>query len=425
MCTPGTGGGAKQSAGPLARPRAEPEELSLEEQRQMGYNKDTNNSMREMSMMLSFKCPNCGADVNVEETKEVVFCEACGYRIVVGEITGVAVPSDAVPAVNGPAEPVQAEAASDVTTVPQNKTEAIAAYERGDLEIAYKAFSALSGDARDSWEINLYKGLAAAALSRPLELRINEGVTAVKNGAVAGYNGEDKRDILSDYSSKVKAFARDYFKTNCVKEKDFVFPDNTAAKDHFDALNQITEYLEAVGDLYNDEIMKKFPELEDEKKSLIKDDLEYSAVLAKPVVYLVGYKNTTDKHGQVVAKRVEEKMRSPFESRVRSLGEKLRTNYNTLPSTLSQIKKYDEELEANNRIISEYKKSLDEHLSQNPEDGKVYRRWKLFVKKKTLAEIESRFPQELIDKKSAAERSEAAVTRLTVEKKKFIKENTI
>ena len=371
-------------------------------------------------MMLNFKCPNCGADVNVEETKEVVFCEACGHRIVVSDFSGGTAPETVVPAVNG-----QPETAPEEAALPQNKAEAVAAYERGDAETAYNAFSALSGDARDNWEINLYKGLAAAALSKPLALRINEGVTAVKNSAVAGYNGGDKKDILSDYSSKVTAFAGEYYRANCVKEKDFVFPDNSSAKDYFDALNQITEYLEAVGDLYNDEILKKYPELEDEKKAVIRDNLEYSAALAKPVVYLVGFKNTTDKHGQVVSKRVEEKMKSPFEARVRSLNEKLKTGYNTLPSTLSRIKQFDEELEANNRVISEYKKSLDEHLSQNPEDGKVYRRWKLFVKKKTLAEIESRFPQELLDKKSAAERSETAVTRLTVEKKKFIKENMI
>ncbi|MBP1587472.1 MAG: hypothetical protein ILO53_03600 [Clostridia bacterium] len=378
-------------------------------------------------MMLNFKCPNCGADVNVEETKEVVFCEACGTRIAVAEVTGSA--AQALPEVtvddNSAAAPTAPAAPAADIPLPQSKEEAVAAYERGDVEAAYRALSALSGDARDNWEINLYKGLAAAALSKPLALRINEGVTAVKNGAVAGYNGADKKDILSDYSAKVAAFAREYYQANCVKEKDFVFPDNAAAKDHFDALHQITEYLEAVGDLYNDEILKAYPELEDEKKAVIRDNLEYAAVLAKPVVYLVGFKNTTDKHGQVVAKRVEEKMKSPFESKVRTLGEKLKASYNNLPSTLSQIKKFDEELEANNKIVSEYKKSLDEHLSQNPEDGKVYRRWRLFVKKKTIAEVESRFPQELIDKKSAAARSEAAVTRLTVEKKKFIKENTI
>lgn len=35
-----------------------------------------------MKSVLELKCPRCGADLNVEEDREILYCEYCGAKII-------------------------------------------------------------------------------------------------------------------------------------------------------------------------------------------------------------------------------------------------------------------------------------------------------------------------------------------------------
>jgi uncharacterized Zn finger protein (UPF0148 family) len=386
-------------------------------------------------MSINLTCPNCGAAAKADDEKLFVFCEACGTRIDVAAAREALLAAEA----EKEKEKVKNDFQNVITKAVAAEIEgtkltedlkevtresALLALDNGDGEEAFAAFSALAGEKTNNWEARLYKGLSAALTSAPLNLRIKEGITAAKNASVENYTGENKKQILSDFSARVRAFVKQYFSKYCVHEKDYVFADANAAKDHFESLHQLSEYLECVNDMFTQEMLLANPDLEEPKRGVINEGLVLAGEITKPIVYLVGYKNTTDKNGQVVAKRVEQKMNSPYADAAKTLTEKLKNAFNTLPSTVNRIKKYDEEIEANRKVVSDYKQALDSYFATNPEDGKVYRRPRLFVRKKTLEEIEAKFPEDLAEKKAASAKSDAAVTKLTLERKKFIKENT-
>ncbi len=365
-------------------------------------------------MLISFKCTNCGANISAEDTKKVVFCEACGTKL--------DVPKTAAPE---PGNPDPAKDGGETQPLPKTFQDAVAAYENGDYELARAGFLAIAGGEQDAWAASIYAGLASAALSKPLDLKIRDGLTAVKNAAVTGYLGNDRCDILTDFIAKVRAFAASFAADYYTHEPDYVYPDANSARDHFEGTCRLVEYLEACADLITQENLQKWPELEDVKKALAVEIIEFISFAAKSIQYLVGYKNVNKGNGVIVTNRVEEKMGCPYSAQYKTIIDKFKASYNTVPTTVNRLKMYDEEIEANRKVIEDYKSSLAEHLAKNPEDAKVYKRWRIFTTKKAIADVESRFPQDLLEKKAASEKSSLAVEKLIAEKKKFLKENTI
>ncbi|MBP5311669.1 MAG: hypothetical protein J6112_02410 [Clostridia bacterium] len=369
-------------------------------------------------MLIYFKCPECGLSVQADDSTEQLFCEECGAKMVAGEAVPQPDPAANVPAVTPDASVVPA-------AVPETFDDALAAYDRGEFETAYKAFAALGGDGKDAFGAKLFAGLANAALSKPLELKFRDGITAAKNAAASGYFGDDRCTAVAALAPRLRALVTGFTKEFYTHDPGFVYGDANLAKDHFDGTCRFVEYYEACADLMNLETLRKWPELEAVKKSLISETLDYIKLVGKPVNYLIGYKNVVKSGGLIVPTRVEEKMNCPFSSQYKTVAEKLKTQYNAVPSTVDRIKKFDEEISANRAVIEDYKSSSEEYFAANPEDGKVYKRWRLFTSKKAIEEIEAKFPQTLKDKKTAAKTAETAVESLISEKKKFEKANLI
>ncbi|MBQ7444466.1 MAG: zinc ribbon domain-containing protein [Clostridia bacterium] len=366
-------------------------------------------------MFINFKCTNCGADVVVEEGKETVFCEACGTKLILTNMKPVAptVPSEPVPVNN------------ETVSVLDSLYGAVAALDAGEYEAAFQAFTAVAESGSNEWAAKLYAGFASAAMSKPGNLRISDGLTAAKNAAASDYDGADKPAVLTDFAERVKKFAKDITLTYYSHDKDFVYADANAAKDHFDATSKLVEYLEACSDLFTRETMRKTPELEAVKKGLINELIDYIGFAGKPVEYLVGYKCVVKPNNIIATARVEEKMNCPFGQQYKNIAEKGKNAFNTVPSTINRVKKIEDDIEANRKVVEDYKKSLEDYLASNPEDAKVYKRWRIFTSKKSIEDIEARFPQALKDKKAASEKSEALISNLAEERKKFLKDNTI
>lgn len=375
-------------------------------------------------MLITFKCSNCGADCKAEDSKTHVFCEACGMKLTVPE-------RSETPDQNAPAGEIVNDVAAEAQNgtseiiIPTTVSGALDAYDRGDFDAANKAFTALAENDISVWGSRLFAGLASSALSKPLDLKIRDGLTAAKNAAAQGYSGDDKCDILTMFVTRVIAFAKDYSKTFYFHDKDYMYQDAYYAKDHFDGTCRMVEYLEACCDLMNQESLQRWTTLEEVKKNLIRETLEYIKEASKPIEYLIGYKTVIKGKDQIATEKVDQKMPCPFTSQYKNVSEKLKNAYNTVPTTVNRLKKYDEEIAANRSVIDDYKKSSDEYFARNPEDAKAYKRWRLFTSKKTINEIEARFPQELVNKKAAAQNSEAIVDKLVAERKNFEKENTI
>ena len=376
-------------------------------------------------MLINIKCYHCGAEVQTDDSETQVFCEACGTKLMVPVKTFTSYPVNT--ANDGKNEPVKADAAQGgevkkaPVPMPKSFLGGVDLFDKGEFEAAYKGLTELADNGKSPWGSRLFAGLASSAQSKPLDIRFRDGITAAKNAAAMGYAGDDKSEVLAVFTDRLLKYVKKYTKDNFTHEDDFIYGN----ADHFDGTCRLVEYLESCADLINQESLTRWPTLENVKKHLIKDTLDYIKEASKPITYTIGYKTVVKGKDLIVTERVDQKMPCPFTSQYKTVTEKLKNAFNSIPSTVNRLRRYDEDIAANRSIIDDYKKSSEEYFVKNPEDAKVYKRWRLFTSKKTINEIESRFPSSLLDKKTAAQRSETIVSTLIAERKKFEKENTI
>ena len=377
-------------------------------------------------MLINLKCYHCGAEVQADDGETQVFCDACGTKLMIPVKTFASVASEpASKTKDAPKKAESGEAEKAPVPMPKSFLGGVDLYDKGEFETAYKGLLELADNDKSVWGSRLFAGLALSAMSKPLDLKFRDGITAAKNASATGYSGSDKAEVLSLFTDRLVKFVKRYSEEHYTHSGDFIYENADYAKDHFDGTCRLVEYHESCADLINQESLIRWSNLENVKKDLIKETLDYIKEVSKPIEYIIGYKTVVKGKDLIVTERVDQKMPCPFVSQYKALTEKLKTAYNSIPSTVNRLKRYDEDIAANRSIIDDYKKSSEEYFAKNPEDAKVYKRWRLFTSKKTISEIESRFPSSLLDKKTAAQRSETIVSTLIAEKKKFEKENTI
>lgn len=351
--------------------------------------------------LISLKCPECHGDLQFDESKETGFCEYCGAKIMLKD------------------ETVNINVVH--TDGQQNNYMSLAddAFSNSNYPEAYNYYTKVLECDSTCRKATLFKGISAAYMSTLENPRVAEAVNAFTKICGEDIANEEKTDIFCTLSS----FTESAFANLCKHEKGYIFTGPDTAKNHFDILERIITLAMLLTDFADDRLLQSSVGLEAIKRKYIETALDFCDYALKSVVYLVGYKNVKDRDGIIRQEAVNEKLGATNAKETKEYIAKLKEAYNNLPSTVAQIKTFDSEIMLRKEKIEEFERGLAAYFTEHPEDEKKYRHPGLFGAKKKRAEIETRFPAELIAKKTASELAEGELETINKSKKSFTKAN--
>lgn len=363
-------------------------------------------------MLVKMVCPQCGANLEMEDDRDVMFCTFCGTKIAnVAEKVNVNL--------SGKVEIDESGKIGNFLTVAKNALKA------GNYSEAYNYYLRIMETDPACLEAILLKGLCAVMSSTPENIRTNEGTAAVQLAASTGlYTALNVRTI-SEFVSYANSLTVSYFKACCVPKRGEVMSNGEEADRHFTLAFGIVSFLCTVVKSLTPEILEGNTELENLKKNLIRSILEISDKAMDKVEYVTGYVTKEDRKGRVVTEPTTDKMKSPKSREIKDMLEVMKSEYNSIPSTVKSIQQFDEGIKQNQDVVDDYKASLQGYLSANPDIEKAYLHPGLFNREKKRAALEVNFPAELLGKKIKSADAEAQISKLNSQKSKYIKENTL
>lgn len=295
-----------------------------------------------------------------------------------------------------------------------------AAYSNGNYAEAYDYYTRVLECDMSSRKAILYKGMSAAYMSTIENPRVNEAVNAfIKVRSDFELSDTEKNDMFCTLS----AFTENAFANLCKHDKGYVFSGPETAKNHFEILERIITLAMLLTDFADDRLLQVTAGLEAIKRKYIETTLDFCDYALKSIVYLVGYKNVKDRDGIIRQEPVNEKFSPTNAKETKEFIAKLKETFNNLPTTVAQMKTFDSEILLRKEKMEDFERGLTEYFAQHPEDEKKYRHPGLFGAKKKKAEIETRFPAELLAKKTASDLAEGELETINKNRKAFVKAN--
>ena len=363
-------------------------------------------------MLVKMICPQCGAALEFDNTRDFMFCQFCGMKI-------ANVEKKIHLNISGRVEIDESGKIGNFIRVAENAMRA------GNYQEAYTyCLRILEIDPRHL-TANLYKGLAAVMMSTPERMRFTEGIVAFESAAASGQmNDRYLPDVI-----KIVGAINMTIPTLYVKYCDFKARRPLSGK--VQALNMfgisygITQFLTNVIQSVNDQLTAQANQLETGIKEMIKSVLQMAYPSFVELTFVSGYHMQQNKNGRIVTVTDYAKIKNPFASDVKRCIDYVKRRYNNTPSTLKQIGEYDLEISKRNAAIDNYNAALSAFFSVNPALGNAYRHPGLFGRSRKLAEVEKYFPPDLLNRKAWADAARTEIRQIEASKKKFLKDHTI
>ena len=357
-------------------------------------------------------CPQCGATLEMDNTRDFMFCQFCGTKI-----ANVAEKIDLK--VSGKIEIDESGKVGNFIYVVENALRA------GNYNESYNYCLRILEIDPSHLTANLFKGLSAVMMSDLRSMRFSEGCVSVDNPRASGQfvvqNAADITKFLGYVLNMVPAL----FNTQCNFKNKTPFKNEAEAKNLYIFSYGIISYLTSVIGALDYNLLAAAPQLDKMKKDLIIYTINISNASLTPLKYTSGYRTQVDKKGVVRTVEEYKTCRNTYEADIKQRIVYFRNQHNSLPSTVTKVNSIDAEIAKRKSVIQDYENSLSAFLSADPTVEKAYRHPGLFGRSKKLAAIEQTFPQELLSKKAWSQMSQTELKQLESEKKKFLKENTI
>lgn len=363
-------------------------------------------------MLVKMTCPQCGASLDMDDSKEFMFCQFCGTKI--ANIT----------------EKVDVTLSGSVAIDESGKLENFhyvvqSALRSGNYTEAYTyCLRILETDPADL-RANLYKGLAAVMQSTPAVIRTAEGVTAVQTMASMGRLTPDSADAVQAFVNYVAGMIPVLYDAQCSVKGRQPLSSQKDAESLFRLAYGIVTYVTSIASALNAGLLRVSPSLEEAKRSLILMGLGLADRAAAAVPYVSGYVTKTDRKGRPFNEPQIVKARCPFTKELKDCTLTLKQENNSLPSTVSEIGRLDGEIARRRQVVDAYEAALAAFFAANPENEHTYRHPGLFGREKKRAAIEETFPRELLEQKALSEKAEEEARKLVGQKKRYIKEHTM
>lgn len=360
--------------------------------------------------VVALKCPSCDGKIEFDDSREFGFCSFCGTKVMIqDEIQKIKVIHTGSVVVD------------DSGKIGNYLSLADSAMKNRNFEEAYNYYTKVLESNATLPDAVFGKGLAAAYMSSIDVPRINElfnAIDCIKDKMPPVGDGVDFRLKMQKNSV---VFATEFFNRCCLNE----YMNSDIAGAHFFCCDRCIALIVYALDLLDNAALSRNKQAEAYCAESVKLALNLCSEAQTSVKYLMGYEGVKDKNGNIKSVPVYKKLASPYEKEIKGYIVNLKNKYNNLPSTLSEISRYDSEISKNRAIIDDYEKSLSAYFAVNPEDEKIYRHPGLFGAKKKRAVIEAKFSNELLAKKESASDSKEQISELTKCKKRFISQNTI
>ena len=308
----------------------------------------------------NLKCPNCGGELQLDDTLEKGFCMYCGSAIhIKEEVAKIKVEH------SGKIE-------IDDTKKLANSIElADRAFDSGNYDECYNyCCSALECDINNP-HIAFRKGLCAAYLSTS---RISELEQAIRTAI--GIINESSKYVdhkINTIFNETLDYIKSSYNLNCNYKKGFVFSDIEDVKDTFSIVADLTTLCEQCSELITEEMMRVHPTFENDKKVCLEQGLQLCKIGVSSLKYFAGYREVK-KGDRYVQEEVYKSIKSPYLDMQKSYYDKFKNDFNNLPTTRKALMEYENEITELQKDIDAFNNGLEEYFKENPEIGKEYKK---------------------------------------------------
>lgn len=314
--------------------------------------------------LIAAKCPSCGGDIQLDDSREFGFCLHCGTKVIV---------QDAVQKIK-----VSGSVKLDMSDTAVNCLNlADQAFKNENYLEAYNYYTKMLEYDSSSYKATFRKGLCAGYLSDQTSIRTNELISGYKQAS----------DMLGALIEKGNSADVLYAEQKTITEElyDFTMQCSSIIKNLkygaiFSSREDIDTYLKTGMSItnmlaeVNGVIDTKY---EDRKKNILSTNIDVcTSVLnnSRYLKYSDGF--TIDKNGNKQAKysfyTIGKDISAYFETQ-RSTAV---TNYNNLPSNREGMENLNNAIAHQNDLIQRYKDSVSDFWASNGEKYKGYKRIK-------------------------------------------------
>lgn len=361
-------------------------------------------------MLVKMTCPQCGAVLEMDDSKEFMFCEFCGTKI--ANVT----------------EKIDVVHSGSVSIDETGKLDNFryivqTALKSGNYAEAYSYCQRIQETDAADLTANLYKGLAAVMQSTLTSIRTDEGVASVQHMVSLGKMSPDNVDAIRAFLDFVAGMLPVLYDSQCAAKGRQPLGNKQDADNLFRLALGIVTYLTAVVSSLNTDLLRVASALEKVKRDLIVAGLKLVDRADTPVSYVSGFITKTDRNGRTVNEPKTDRAKCPYGKDLSALVATLKKENNALPSTVAEIARLDGEITQRKRVTDDYEAALDAYFTTHPEQRKPYLHPGLFGREKKRAAIEANFPGELLSKKALSEQASEEARRLEVQRKRFVKDN--
>ncbi len=315
----------------------------------------------------NIKCPNCGGEVQMDDTLEKGFCMYCGGAIhIKEEIAKIQIEHSGKIEIDDTKKLVNSIELAD------------RAFDSGNYEECYNYCCAALECDINNFHATFRKGLCAAHLSLS---RTNELEQAVKTAVeLIGNSPDGSDDDVYFIFSELLEYIRDTYVYKSNLTKGFKYPNVADANNTFSIIASLTRLCAVCSELISVEMMNVHPVYEEDKKICLEQGLELCEVGVSSFRYLAGYKSVK-KGGRYIQKEIYQSIKSPCFDMQKSYQAKFKKDFNNLPTTKKALGEYDNQIAKLQKDIDAFNEKLEEYFDNNPEIGKEYKRkvWPLVV----------------------------------------------
>ncbi|MBR4635773.1 MAG: zinc ribbon domain-containing protein [Clostridia bacterium] len=361
-------------------------------------------------MLVKMTCPQCGASLEMDDSKDFMFCQFCGAKVAI-------IPERVNVTHSGSVSVDESGKLNNFRYVAQN------ALKSGNYGEAYNYCLRIMETDPTDLGANLYKGLAAVMQSTPAAIRTAEGVTAMNTMASMGKLIPDSLETVRTFVNQAAGMVPVLFDSQCTVKARQPLGSEQDANNVSRLAYGIVDYLTSIVAALNTDLLRVSQPLEDAKRSLILTALKLADRASASIPYVARYVAKSDSKGRTVTEPELAKARCPYKNDLDTCIRILKEDYNALPSMTSEIARLDGELKSRQQVMDDYEAALAAYFAERPDQEKAYRHPGLFGREKKRAAIEESFPEELTAQKALSEQAKKEYDQFEKQKKQFIKKN--
>lgn len=314
--------------------------------------------------IVAIKCPSCGGDVQLDDTKEFGFCINCGTKVMLQSAQKIKV--------SGKVKLDTSDNAANCMKLADQ------AFNSQNYAEAYNYYTKVLEYDSSSYKAVFRKGLCAGYVSDKGELRIDELANGYNNASTminmliakggSGVSSDELKAELKKMTEKFCEFALKY-------------PDKYMrinAKQNF--LSSSDAYKFAMGIVTSSALLSLVnkcidSEYEDMKKKILSKNIDVCDKLLKNYQSMEYPKGISiDEKGRQTTEYAKFVVASQMIDNLESERKEAVENYRNLPSNYKVLKEFDDAIKKQQSLIDEYNKSVSDFWNANKDKYNGYKK---------------------------------------------------